>query len=100
MNYVLANAGTYGIDPARVGAAGVSGGGWILIGAANLLAKANDLGKIKALFVETGMLSNSTQDIPEDQWEFYEKNYGGNPDHMTACYKLHASDWDNQQNDD
>ena len=62
----MANAAKYGIDQTKVSAGGVSGGGWILIGAANLMAKSNDLGKVKALFVETGMLSNAAQDLPED----------------------------------
>lgn len=60
VNYVLANPAKYGIDPAKNCLAGCSGGGWIIVGAANLLAKANDLGKIKALFIHTGMLLDAT----------------------------------------
>jgi acetyl esterase/lipase len=56
---VLASPNNYGIDPTKVCISGCSGGGWIIVGAANLLAKANDLDKIKAMFVQTGMLSNS-----------------------------------------
>lgn len=72
VNYVLANPAKYGIDPAKCCLSGCSGGGWIAVGAANLLAKAGDLAKIKAIFVQTAMLSNSCQNIPQDQWEFYE----------------------------
>lgn len=66
VNYVLANAGKFGINPNKAAMAGCSGGGWIAVGAANLLAKANDLGKIKALFIHTGMLSDTTASVPED----------------------------------
>ena len=51
VNHVLASPANYGINPAKTCISGCSGGGWIIVGAANLLAKANDLGKIKAIFV-------------------------------------------------
>lgn len=79
INHIMANGDKFGIDTNKVCMAGCSGGGWIAVGAANLLAKADDLGKIKALFVHTGQLSNSAQDLPEDQWEFYEKPKGTCP---------------------
>ena len=55
INYVLSKAGSYGCDANKFAACGVSGGGWILCGAANILARANDIAKIKALFFETPM---------------------------------------------
>lgn len=99
-NYVLANSNNYGIDPAKNCISGCSGGGWIVTGAANLLAKANDLSKVKALFILTGMLSNETHDLPEDKYESYDKDFGSGPLEMTSCFKLHARDYENQQNDD
>lgn len=65
-NHVIANASNYGIDPAKNCFAGCSGGGWIIAIAANLLAKANEASKVGAIFIQTGMLSNETQDLPED----------------------------------
>lgn len=100
VNHVLANPSDYGIDPEKNCLAGCSGGAWICVGAANLLAKANDLGKIKALFIHTGMLSNSTQDLPEEELKVYEQGYGGDPHVMTSYYQLHATDIENQQDDD
>lgn len=79
INYVLANGAKYGIDPTKTCMAGASGGGWIAAGAANLMAKANDLAKIKAIFVHTGMLSDSTADLPADKLEPYDKDFGGTP---------------------
>lgn len=92
---MLANAAKYGIDPAKNCIAGCSGGGWIIAGAANLMAKANDLGKIKAVFIHTGMLSNASADIPEDQLQPYENEYGTKPDGMTDAFKIHATDFEN-----
>ena len=69
---MIANASQYGIDSSKVCIAGESGGGWIIIGAANLLAKANDLSKIKAIFCQNGLLSDSTQDLPTDKLDVYE----------------------------
>ena len=100
VNHGLANAAKFGINPNKCAIAGCSGGGWIVAGAANLLAKANDLGKIKAIFMHTGMLSDSTYALPEDQLQSYEKNKGTEREVMTSCYKLLATDWDNQHNDD
>lgn len=57
----MGNAIEYGIDPKKCVIVGCSGGGWVAVGACNLLAKKNDLSKIKALFIQTAFLSNSTQ---------------------------------------
>ena len=86
MNYVLANPDKYGIDPAKTCMAGCSGGGWIVAGAANLLAKSNDLGKVRALFIHTGNLSNAANDVPEDQWEHYDKDYDYDQHFVKSCF--------------
>ena len=100
INHVIANATKYGIDPKKICIAGASGGGWIIGGATNLLVKANDVGKIKAVFMHTGMLSDETQNMPEDKLEVWDNKYGSTPVMMTAAYKLHATDFENQKNDD
>ena len=66
VNHILANAAKYGIDATKSCLAGASGGGWIICGAANLMAKANNLAKIKAIFVQTAMLTDSTGNLPAD----------------------------------
>lgn len=98
INYVLSKADSYGCDAKKFAACGVSGGGWILCGAANILAKANDSAKIKALFFETAMVSHEARDIPQDQWALYEKpnTYGFDPEILTSIWKMHATDWDKQ----
>jgi acetyl esterase len=60
MEYVLSNPTKFGIDTSRVCMAGCSGGGWVCVGAANLLAKKGKLSMVKAMFVHTGMVSNET----------------------------------------
>ena len=100
VNHGIANADKYGIDKGKVCLAGCSGGGWIIMGAANMLAKANDLGKIKAIFFHTGMVSNETQHLPKEKVEKYETVYMSQPEVITSCYKLLSTDWDKQQNDD
>ena len=63
---ILESPKKFGIDPSRVCLAGISGGGWIVAGAANLMAKEDKLGKIKALFIHTGMLSDECGRMPEE----------------------------------
>ena len=46
--------------------AGISGGGWIAAGAMNLLVKAGQEHKVKALFLHTAMLSHEISKAPED----------------------------------
>ena len=46
---------------------GTSGGGWILVGAALQLHKTNDLATVKALFVDTAMLTNECANIPKSK---------------------------------
>lgn len=57
--HIMNNAGECGIDENKVVVSGISGGGWICVGALNLMAKtgASELSKIKGLMVITGMLS-------------------------------------------
>jgi len=86
MNYALANPDKFGIDPKKAAMAGCSGGGWIIVGAANMLAKANDLGKIKAMFIHTGMLSNSTGSLTKEQLKPYDTDYMGDPAGNTSMY--------------
>ena len=95
MKYVFANATKFRIQPDKTVMAGCSGGGYIAVGAANLLAKSNELGNVKALFIHTGMLSNATQHIPKDKLEKYDTDYMGEPDVTTSYFKLLATDWDN-----
>ena len=92
---MIENAEKFGIDPNKICLAGCSGGAWICVGAANLLAKANDLEKIKSIFIHAGMLSNPTRDLEEDELEPYEKGYGGDPAVINSYYKLHATDFEN-----
>ena len=66
VTHVLSDPAKYGIDATKASLAGASGGGWIAGGAANLMAKANSLHKIKAIFMHTGMLSNESARVPED----------------------------------
>ena len=42
------NSQIFGINPKKICMAGLSGGGWIVAGAANILEKTSRLGKIKA----------------------------------------------------
>lgn len=86
MNYALANPDKFGIDPKKAAMAGCSGGGWIIVGAANLLAKANNLSKIKAIFIHTGMLSNSTDNLTKAQLKPYDTDYMGEPAWNTSMY--------------
>ena len=51
VRYIHKNADKYGVDPEKLAMAGISGGGWITVGAANLMAKADDLHIVKALFI-------------------------------------------------
>ena len=95
--HVVANPTKYGIDTKRICLAGCSGGGWIAVGAMNLLIKANKAHLVKALFIYTGMLSDETANVPDDKLTEYERDWGQPPKAMTQMYKLLATDYDNQQ---
>ena len=92
--HIITHNCKYGIDPAKVCLAGISGGGWIVAGAANLMVKAGTINKIKALFIHTGMLSDECQRIPEKELEVYERDWGQHARVMTAIYKLHAINYE------
>ena len=100
VHYVIDNAQKFNVDTSRICLAGCSGGGWIVSGAANLMVKSGDISKIKALFIHTGMLSDETQHLPADQLAPYENDWGQTAAALTSVYKLHATDFDQQQEDD
>lgn len=91
VEHVIANADTFGVDSGKLCLAGISGGGWIVAGVANMLAKADRSNIVKACFIHTGMLSDETAKVPAEELEVFE--YWMAP-HMTSCYKLHAKDYD------
>lgn len=64
--HIMDNPYKFGIDAGRVCMAGISGGGWIVAGAANLMVKSKEISRIKALFIHTGMLSDECSQISED----------------------------------
>ena len=94
------NPTDFGVDASRVCIAGISGGAWIVAGAANLLVKSGKMHRVKAVFIHTGMLSDETQNVPESELEVYERDWGQHARILTSVYKLHATDFDNQKTDD
>ena len=98
LKLVHEKAEMFSVDTSRVCIAGLSGGGWIVAGAANILAKEGEIGLVKAMFIHTGQLSDETASIPEDQLE-KPAEYWLAP-FCTATYKLHATDFEAQQDDD
>lgn len=54
------------VDTSKICIAGISGGGWIVGGASNILAKSGEANLVKAVFMHTGMLSDETGSIPDD----------------------------------
>lgn len=71
--HILDNPGKFGIDPNRVGIGGRSGGGWIAAGAMNLMIKAGQANKVKALLICTGLLSNEVSKVAEDELLWHEQ---------------------------
>lgn len=100
LKHILANAAKFKVDSSNVCITGISGGGWIVCGAANLLAKANELHKVKALFIHTAMLSNETANYKREQLTDYERDWANEDLVQSSIYKLHATDFDKQANDD
>ena len=100
LNHVLDNSSKFNIDPKKICIAGTSGGAWIVTGAANILGKSGKLGKVKALFIHSGMLSDETRDIPTNELHPHERDWGQHASTMTTVYKLHATDFENQKQDD
>lgn len=100
--HIMKNADSFGIDCNKVCLSGCSGGGWICVGATNLMVKANapELMKVKGLLINAGMLSNETSRIPEAELTEHETGGPLRYDLMnTSMYKLHATDFENQKND-
>ena len=98
--HILDNASKFGVDPNKASMAGISGGGWIAVGAMNLLVKAGQSHRLRALFVHTAMLSHEVGKLPEEKLEPHENTMGAPAQTMLAIYKLHATDFENQSNDD
>lgn len=96
IEHVHGNAMSYGVNKDQILASGVSGGGWICLGACNLLAKADKAHMVKAQFLWTPMISNETAKCTTEEIKPYESGVDG----ITPTYKLLSTDYDNQQNDD
>lgn len=92
---IIDNQSEFNIDIDKICLAGVSGGAWIVCGAVNLLAKqsAIHLKRIRALFIQTGMLSDECGRLSEDHLEPYERDWGQHARVMTSIYKLHATNF-------
>jgi acetyl esterase/lipase len=92
LEHIVSKADTYSIDKSKICIAGISGGGWIVAGAANMLAAADKTNLVKAMFIHTGMLSDETAKLSEDQlekpFEYWMAPY------LTSAYKLHATDFE------
>lgn len=100
IDHIIDNSTKYGINPKKICLAGLSAGAWIITGAANILGKAGQLGKIKGIFIHSGMLSDETRDISDEMLAPYEKSWGHHARAMSSIYKLHATDYNNQKDDD
>ena len=91
MFHVIDNADKFNIDTKMLCYAGISGGGWIVAGASNILAKANKSHLFKACFVHTGMLSDETYDKPQEELDEIEWKMGK---YLSSAYKLHAKNFE------
>ena len=89
--HIHENAVKYGLDPTKICAGGISGGGWISLGAANLMVKRGGIEKVNSLHINTGMISCETRHIPKAQWHEYEQEEA---DEVESCFRLHATDWE------
>merc|ERR1711988_813216 len=101
--YMFQNGHKHGIDPDLMLMGGASGGAWIAMGAANLLAKSDEVSRIKALFLGAAMLSGEVSRIPESEVTESDRNWGTSGDRQQESnFKLLASDYDTQrlENDD
>lgn len=76
VRHVLKSGEQHGVNTQKVCIAGISGGGWIAVGAANLMAKAGDLCKIRGLFLHSGMISNETYNLKKEELKDYEREWG------------------------
>lgn len=96
IEHVYNNADKWGVDRSKICASGVSGGGWICLGATILLARARKAHMIKAQFLWTPMISDSTSGCKKEDLKEYEME----PETMTAIFKLLAKDFTDQKNDE
>ena len=92
VKHVYKNAGKYGVNKSQICIGGCSGGGWVALGAANQMVKSGDIHMAKALFINTGMISDETYGLPDDKLKDYE--YFG--ESLTSGYRLLATDFENQ----
>lgn len=86
VRYVLDNSQRYDVDPEKICLAGSSGGGWIVTGAANLMAKDGDILNIGALFIHSGMLSNEMVNYKNESQ--YEKKKSNNNNWASSSQDL------------
>ena len=98
--YLFENGSKHGIDPNRMVMGGASGGAWITLGAANLLAKSGELSPIKALFLGCPQLSDETSRIDESELTDGDKCWGRQHLQVTSIFKLLASDYERQREAD
>jgi len=96
IEYVYNNDENFGIDKTKICASGVSGGGWICLGACILLAKANKVHMVKAQFLWTPMISNECSRTPKEDIHSYELGVDG----LTPMFRLLGTDHDNQLEDE
>lgn len=82
--HITVNAASLDIDGSKVCLMGVAAGYWIVTGAANLLAKKNELGRVKAMFLKSGMYSNECSQVTREELTDYERDWGDN-DLQTAA---------------
>jgi len=71
--------------------AGISGGGWVCLGAANILSKQGNGYKVKAQFLQTPMISDEVGMLKDEDREDFER-----PLHAfnTSLFKMLATDYD------
>lgn len=92
--HIYQNASRFGIDTEKIAIGGVSGGGWISTGAANLMVKSGDIGKVNSLHVYAGMLSDQTGRIPKAQLLPHENSIYNPAELRTGTYKLLATNFE------
>lgn len=95
--HVRDNADQYGVDINKLCISGASGGGYICTGAAVLLAKENKSHYVKACMVQTGMLSNQIDLVPESELNEMEM---GCKAINTFTYEILSKDYKAEINDD
>ena len=100
IRYLFEHGAKHGIDPNRMAMGGASGGAWVTLGAANLLAKSDELSPIKALLLGCAQLSDETSRIDESQLTDAEKIWDRGHLQTTSVFKLLASDYGRQRADD